>query len=408
MQSISLKQTFSAFRHYNYRLWFFGQLFSLIGTWMQSTAQGFLVYSLTGSAAYLGIVSFAAGIPTWLFTLFGGVAADRISRRKLLMITQTSMLILAVILAALVFTHVIQPWMIILLAFLLGIANAFDGPARMAFVVELVDDRNDMTNAIALNSSMFNLATVVGPAVAGFTYAWFGPAWCFLLNGISFIAVVIALAFMRIKPTVFAERKTKTFFEIKESIKYVYANKIILVLIASMGVVSVFGFGMLTLAPVWAVTILHGDATTNGFLLSARGLGALIGALTVAALGAQGIRGKMWNLGSFLLPVLLIIFALSPWLAAALLLLVGIGFGLMLMANNTNALIQTSIPDEMRGRVMAVYTMVFMGGMPIGSLILGALASIIPPQTAVLISGVILLAFAIFTWLANPQIRQLS
>jgi MFS family permease len=408
MQSISLKQTFSAFRHYNYRLWFFGQLFSLIGTWMQSTAQGFLVYSLTGSAAYLGIVSFAAGIPTWLFTLFGGVAADRISRRKLLMITQTSMLILAVILAALVFTHVIQPWMIILLAFLLGIANAFDGPARMAFVVELVDDRNDMTNAIALNSSMFNLATVVGPAVAGFTYAWFGPAWCFLLNGISFIAVVIALAFMRIKPTVFAERKTKTFFEIKESIKYVYANKIILVLIASMGVVSVFGFGMLTLAPVWAVTILHGDATTNGFLLSARGLGALIGALTVAALGAQGIRGKMWNLGSFLLPVLLIIFALSPWLAAALLLLVGIGFGLMLMANNTNALIQTSIPDEMRGRVMAVYTMVFMGGMPIGSLILGALASIIPPQAAVLISGVILLAFAVFTWLANPQIRQLS
>jgi MFS family permease len=185
-------RTFAALKHSNYRLWFQGQLVSLFGTWMQTTAQGFLVFELTHSPEYLGYVGFAAGIPTWLFTLYGGVIADRVPRRTLLTVTQTSMMVLAFILAGLVFSHLVQPWHILALAFLLGVANSFDAPARQAFVGEMVA-REDLTNAIALNATMFHMATAVGPAVAGFTYALFGPGWCFTLNGLSFIAVIAAL-----------------------------------------------------------------------------------------------------------------------------------------------------------------------------------------------------------------------
>jgi MFS family permease len=408
MQGISFKQTFSAFRHYNYRLWFFGQLFSMVGTWMQSTAQGYLVFTLTNSAVYLGIVSFAAGAPSIVFSLFGGVIADRISRRTLLVITQTSMLVLAFILAGLVFANVVQPWMILILAFLLGVANAFDAPARQAFVVELVDDRTDLVNAIALNASMFNLATVVGPAVAGFTYAWVGPAWCFTINGISFVAVITALLFMHIKPMPAPENRPSAIAQIKESVQYVLSKQTVLMLMIGLGVVSIFGFGILNFMPVWAVNVLHGDVTTNGFLLSARGLGALIGALTVAALGAQRIRGKLWTWGSFVLPALLIVFAISPWLTPALLLMMGVGWSLMWVTNNANSLIQTSIPDEMRGRVMALYTVVFQGGAPLGSLLIGGITSTTNAPLAVIICGIMLLGFAVFIWITNPQMRTLE
>ena len=194
----SVRRTFIALKYPNYRLWFGGQLISLVGTWMQATAQGYLVYTLTGSAKWLGLVGFAAGVPSWLFTLYGGVIADRIPRRTLLLITQTVMMILAFILTGLVYWNIVQPWQIVLLAFLLGIANAFDAPARQSFVVELVD-RPDLTNAIAINSTMFNLATVVGPAVAGLTYAAFGAAMCFAINGLSFLGVIIALLLMKLK-----------------------------------------------------------------------------------------------------------------------------------------------------------------------------------------------------------------
>jgi len=404
---ISLKSTFSAFRHYNYRLWFFGQLFSLVGTWMQSTAQGFLVYSLTGSPAYLGLVSFASGIPL-IFSLYGGVIADRIPRRTLMIITQSAMLILAFILAGLVLLQIIQAWMVIILSFFLGIANAFDAPARMAIIVDLVEDRADLTNAIALNSTMFHLAFIVGPAAAGFTYSWFGPGWCFAINGVSFIAVIIALLFMRIKTLPTAEYHGPVHIEIRDSLNYVKSNKSVLMLIASLGIIAIFGFGVLNLTPVWAVDVLHGDVTTNGFLLSARGLGALIGTLTVAALGVHRIRGKMWTLGSFVLPFLLIVFALSPWLLVSLLLLVGIGWSLMFIVNNTNALVQTSIPDVMRGRVMALYSLVFEGGIPLGSLLAGALATVIDIRVIVVICGLLLFIFALFTWLANPQLREMK
>ncbi|MDP2994787.1 MAG: MFS transporter, partial [Anaerolineales bacterium] len=248
---LRLQETFASLKHYNYRLWFFGQIVSLVGTWMQSTAQGYLIYQLTGSPAYLGLVGFVGGLPAWLFTLYGGVVADRISRRNMMVITQTAMLVLAFILAALTFTNAVQPWHIIVLAFLLGVANAFDAPARVAFVTELVS-REDMTNAIALNSTMFNIATVVGPSVAGLTYAAFGPAWCFTLNGISFIAVIVALLFMRIKPIVQPSRRATVLADLKEGLRYVFSHSLILSLIGSVGLVSIFGIGMLTLLPAWA------------------------------------------------------------------------------------------------------------------------------------------------------------
>ena len=292
-----LRQTFAALQYRNYRIWFTGQLLSLVGTWMQTTAQGYLVYELTKSPVYLGYVGFAAGIPTWLFTLYGGLIADRMSRRTMLIITQTSMMLLAFILAFLVFLQIIQPWMIVLLALCLGIANAFDAPARVSFVAELVDHK-DLTNAIALNSTMFNSATVVGPAIAGIAYASLGPAWCFTVNGISFLAVIIALLLMRLPKSYTDVKRTSAIRDIKEGFRNAIDNRTIRILIINMGFLSMFGLSLMTLLPAWSSDILNGNATTYGLLLSARGIGALIGALMIASLSSRNVRGKLWMVGN--------------------------------------------------------------------------------------------------------------
>jgi MFS family permease len=402
---VRFQETFAAMKHYNYRLWFFGQLVSLMGTWMQSTAQGYLIYQLTGSTAYLGLVGFIGGVPALVFTLFGGVIADRISRRNMMVITQSSMLILAFILAALAFTHVVQPWHILVLAFLLGVANAFDAPARVAFVMELVS-REDMTNAIALNSTMFNIATVVGPSVAGLTYAAFGPAWCFTLNGISFIAVIGALLFMRIKPIIPPDRRATVMADLKEGLSYVFSHPLILSLIGSIGMVSIFGIGMMTLLPAWATDILHGDVTTNGWLVSARGFGSMVSALMLAYLGSRRYRGKLWTVGAFIMPVMLFIFALIHWLPLALVALVGVGWSFMMIMNNSNAMMQSQVPDHLRGRVMSVYTLVFFGSMPLGSLFAGAFAQKFNEPLTVMVGAGILMAMAIGSWIFLPGIRR--
>jgi MFS family permease len=402
-----LNQTFAALKYYNYRLWFSGQLVSLFGTWMQSTAQGYLVFQLTGSPAYLGYVGFAAGLPSWLFMLYGGVAADRMSRRNLLLLTQTAMMILAFILAALTFTRLVQPWHIILLAFLLGTANAFDAPARMAFVRELVD-RADMTNAIALNATMFNMGTVLGPAMAGLTYALYGPAWCFTINGLTFFAVITALLFMRIRPALSAAHLNSALSDIQAGFRYVAGHPTIRILILNLGLVSLFGLGFITLMPAWAVTVLGGDATTNGYLFSARGLGALTGALMIAALGRIKFKGKLLTLGSFTMPAILLLFSLTRWLPLSMLALVGVGWGFMVMANMSNALVQTHVPDELRGRVMGIYTLTFFGFMPIGSLLNGALAARIGAPVTILANSLLLLAFAAVIWLRFPNLRALE
>jgi predicted MFS family arabinose efflux permease len=403
--NLQLSDTFAALKHYNYRLWFIGQMVSLMGTWMQSTAQGYLIYQLTNSPVYLGLVGFVGGLPTWLFTLFGGVVADRIPRRTLMVITQTAMMILAFVLGVLTFTHTVQPWHILVLAFLLGVANAFDSPARVSFVIELVP-RTDMTNAIALNSTMFNIATVVGPSVAGLTYAAFGPAWCFTINGLSFIAVIAALLLMRFKLEAPPPRRSNAMADAVEGLRYVFTNKMVLSLTGAVGLVSVFGFGLMNLFPVWATDVLHGDVTTNGLLVSARGFGALVSALMLASLGKHRVRGKMWMAGALVMPVALFVFSWVRWIPLSLGILVVIGWGLMMITNNSNALIQSDVPDALRGRVMGVFALVFNGAIPIGALVAGAAAERIGAPWTATISAIVLFISAVAAWIFLPDIRR--
>ena len=404
-KAIRWQETFAALRHPNYRLWFLGQLVSMIGTWMQNAAQGYLVYELTRSPAYLGYVGFAAGFPSWLFTLYGGVVADRISRRNLLVITQAAMMVLAFLLAGLVFSGHIQAWHIVLMAFLLGTANAFDAPTRQAFVVELVE-RQDLTNAIALNATMFNSAAIVGPAVAGITYALLGPAWCFTINGLSFIAVITALLLMSIQPVSRAVYRGSALSELREGLQFVVSNSTVRILIGSLAVVSVFSMGIMPLLPAWAVNILDGDVKTNGLLLSARGIGALIGALSLASLGIFKIKGKLWTIGSFAMPVVLLVFAFVRWLPLSMLLLAGLGTSQMILFNSSNAMVQMRIPDHLRGRVMSIFTLSFFGFMPLGSLVAGTLADRLGEPATILISALVLLAYAAFVWLRLPALRS--
>ncbi|MGA2588147.1 MAG: MFS transporter [Candidatus Aminicenantales bacterium] len=401
------RQTFTALKYPNYRMWFWGQMVSLFGSWMQTTAQGFLIFELTHSPAYLGLVGFASGVPTWLFMLYAGVVADRISRRRLMIMTQTAMMALAFITAGLAFSHWIRPWHIIVLAFGFGAANAFDAPARQAMVQELVHS-DDMTNAIALNSAMFNTSVALGPAVGGLTYALFGPAWCFTINGLSFIAVIAALSAMKLKPLEGQARRGFILADLKEGLHYVVTHAMIRTLISLVGVVSTFGMAFAILMPAWAVKILHGNATTNGFLQSARGIGALACALLIASLGRFKFRGKLLTFGSFALPVLLIIFSFIRGPVFSFLFLIGIGFALILIFNMANASVQTLTPDALRGRVMSIYSLVFFGAMPIGALIVGWMATKIGEPATLVIGASITMVYAGLLWIFFPKLRHLQ
>lgn len=402
----TVQQTFAALRHPNYRLWFLGQLISLAGSWMQTTAQGYLVFELTQSPAFLGYVGFAAGIPSWVFILYGGVIADRVPRRTVIMLAQSAMMVLAFTLAGLVVTGLVQPWHVIVLALLNGVANAFDAPARQAFVVELVE-RDDLTNAIALNSTMFNAAAVVGPAIAGVIYALLGPAWCFTLNGLSYLAVIAALLAMHLPAFVAKPRVGSTTDQLRLGLSYVKGEHATRTLILNMAVVGLFGISLVTLFPAWSVNVLGGDVRTNGLLLSARGLGAMSGALMIASMGQRAARGRVWTIGSFVLPLSMAAFAAVRWLPLSLALLVCLGWGFMVVANSSNALVQTRVPDDLRGRVMGIFTLTFFGGMPLGSLLAGAIAQRIgEPATVLVNASVVLLASMLIFW-RLPYIRKL-
>jgi MFS family permease len=388
------RDTFAALQHPNYRLWFVGQMVSLLGTWMQTTAQGFLVYELTRSSAYLGYVGFATGLPSWLFTLYGGVIADRVSRRGMLVVTQTAMMVLAFVLATLTWTHVVQPWHIVMLALLLGVANAFDAPARQAFVMELVG-REDLTNAIALNSTMFNIGTTVGPAAAGLVYAAFGPAWCFGINGLSFLAVIAALLAMRLPRRVIPRQVGSTMRALGEGLSFVAHHRQIRMLILGLAVTGLFGLSLMTLMPAWATRVLHGDASTNGYLLSARGLGSLAGAVMIAAFGRFKLKWRLLAIGRFVLPLAMLLFAAARLVPLALALLVVAGWAFMVVFNMTNALVQTYVPDELRGRVMGVYSLTFLGLLPVGSLLAGSLATHFGEAFAAMLGAAFILLFAL-------------
>jgi predicted MFS family arabinose efflux permease len=400
-------RTFAALRHPNYRLWFLGQLVSLVGTWMQITAQSFLIYELTRSTAYLGYVGFANGLPSWLFMLYGGVVADRVAKRNLLRITQSTMMLLALILAGLTVTGIVQAWHVLVLAVALGTANAFDAPAGGAFVFELVE-RDDVTNAIALNASQFNLATVVGPAIAGLTYAAFGAAWCFALNAVSFIAVLIALSLMRLPPPDLAPRTQSAFAQLSEGVRYTVSHPLLRSLMAVPAITALFGMAYVTLLPAWAVDVLGGDATTNGLLQSARGAGSLVGALMIAALAHRARRGQWLTAGMVVYPVLLLVYAATRSLPLAMLVLVGVGWGGVVLFNSANTLVQSHVPDQLRGRVLAMFSLTFFGGMPLGALWAGPLADLVGAPMTLVISSAILLVFAVLFWLFAPHVRRLA
>jgi len=403
-----LPVTFAAFRYPNYRRWFIGQALSLMGTWMQGVAQGWLVYELTGSRLALGVISFVSSIPTLFFMLPAGAIADRVSRRKMLIATQTAMMICAFIMAFLAGTKLLLVWHIAFLGFLLGVANAFDSPARLALTVELVDDRRDLQNAIALNSTMFNLARVVGPAIGGVILAAVGAAWCFFLNGVSFVAVLIALAEMRLNEPIQPPRTRHFLAEIGDGLRYVRDASVIRVLVAMVSVLSIFGFSYSVLMPAYAVDVLGVGEAGLGALSAAAGVGALIGSLAVASLTHSRRKGWQLTFGSFLFPIALLAFAFSRSFLLSLVILVFVGFGFIMQNTTSNTLVQALVPDHLRGRVMSVYALMFMGTMPIGSLVAGSVAQAVGTTATVLLGALVTLAFAVYVFIFQPQVRRLE
>jgi MFS family permease len=394
-----------AFKHRNYRLFFGGQLISLSGTWMQSLAQAWLVYRLTGSAILLGFVAFAGQFPVFLFATLGGAFADRHSRHRILVATQTTSMLLALVLAALTLAHRVQVWHVFVLAAILGLVNAFDIPTRQAFVVEMVG-REDLINAIALNSSMFNGARIIGPALAGVLVATIGEGWCFFANGISYLAVIIGLLLMKIKTRGSIPFPGSTLTSIIEGFGYVGRTGPVRSLLFLLGLVSLLGLPYMVLMPIFADQILHGGARGLGLLMGASGVGALIGALSLAARsGARGL-GRLVAVSAAGFGASLILFSLSRsfWLSAALLL--PVGFCMIVEMASSNTLIQTLVPDNLRGRVMAVYGMMLMGMAPFGALLAGALAHQLSAPVTVALGGAVCIVAAAVFGLRLPVFRR--
>jgi len=395
--------TLRALRHRNFQLFFSGQLISLIGTWMQTVAQSWLVYRLTGSALLLGAVGFASQIPVFLVATIGGTTADRVNRQRLVIATQTAAMLLAAILAWLTLTDLIQVWHIFVLAALLGVVNAFDIPGRQSFLVDMVG-KEDLMNAIALNSSMFNGARIIGPAVAGILVARIGEGWCFAANALSYIAVIVGLKLMKVHcPPRTSGRSPIE--DIIEGFHWVAKTKIIRALLLLLGLVSLVGMPYTVLMPIFADRILHGGARGLGILMTATGVGALCGALTLATkTGVKGL-GRWVAIACASFGISLFLFSFSRWFWVSVALLVPAGYSMMLQMACSNTLIQTMVPDQLRGRVMAVYSMMFMGMAPIGALLGGAFAHRMGAPLTVALGGVTCVLGAILFGRALPELR---
>ena len=387
-----------ALRHPNYRLFFGGQLISLTGTWMQMVAQSWLVYRLTGSAVLLGFVGFSGQIPVFLLAPLGGSVADRLNRRRILVATQTIAMLLAFLLAALTLTGHVQVWHVFVLAALLGITNAFDIPTRQAFVVDMVG-KEDLINAIALNSSMINGARIVGPAMAGVLLDALGEGWCFFANGVSFLAVIAGLLLMNMTTQTRVPLPGSPLASIIEGFRYIKHTRPILALLLLLGLVSLMGMPYAVLMPIFADQILHGGARGLGLLMGATGVGALAGSLILAAKSGIHGLGRWIALAAMGFGISLVLFSLSRffWLSAALLL--PVGFCMIIEMASSNTLIQSLVSDELRGRVMAVYSMMFMGMAPFGALLAGALAHSLGAPSTVALGGVACIVGAlVFMW----------
>ena len=387
--------TFSAFKSRNYRLFFIGQSISLIGTWMQKTVVSWVIYSLTHSKFMLGFTLFANMFPSFLFSFIGGVVADRYNRYKLLLLTQVVSMIQAVLLTALIFFNHYTVSEIIWLSVMLGIINAFDVPARQSLVYDMVSDKKDLPNALALNSSMVNLSRLIGPAIAGIVIEQYGNAFCFGLNALSFVAVIISLLLMKL-PVYVANPRTKNILgELKDGFSYIKRTPDIAFVIAMLALVSFLVLPFSSLMPVYAKDVFHGNASTYGTLNSVIGLGAFSGALFLASLKPTTNFRKVLAINTFVFGAGLVLFAFTTFYPLALVFAVIAAFGMMSQITISNTVIQTTVDPAMRGRVISIYAMAFFGMQPFGGLVIGSISEKIGVEATILAEGIIALLIGV-------------
>lgn len=387
--SEELKNTFRSLKYRNFRLYFTGQSISLLGTWIQRITMPWLVYHLTGSALLLGIVGFAGQIPTFILSPFAGALTDRYYKYKLLIVTQILSMIQALLLAFLYFLKIINVWHILVLSIFLGCINAFDMPGRQSFIIKLIDNKNDLGNAIALNSTIVNIARLLGPSLAGILIATTNEGICFLINGLSYIFVIASLLSMNVKEDEINNNENSIWQDIKDGFKYVYSNNTIRSILLLLGLISLMGMPYTVLMPVFVKKILLSDSYTFGFLMGATGIGALIGTIYLAS--QKNIENilKLITLSAGIFGFGLIAFSFSRHISISIILMIIIGFGMILNMASSNTMLQTLSEDNFRGRVMSFYTMAFMGTAPFGSLLAGSMASSIGVANTILISGII-------------------
>lgn len=402
-----LKNIFRSLQYRNYRLFFGGQSLSLIGTWIQRITIPWLVYRLTDSAFLLGFVGFAGQLPTFILAPFAGVLTDRWNRYRILIITQVLSMLQALILAFLYFTGNIEIWNILLLSVILGCINALDTPARQSFVIEMVDDKKDLGNAIALNSSMVNSARLLGPSIAGVMIASLGEGACFLLNGLSYLFVIWSLVSMKVKPQIQYKENPGVLRALKEGFKYTFGFAPIKSIILLLALISLMGMPYSVLMPVFAKNIFHGGSHIYGFLMGASGIGALMGAIYLASKRSVLGLEKMIPLSATVFGIGLISFSLSRFFALSMILMVATGLGMMMQMACSNTILQTITDDDKRGRVMSFYTMAFMGTAPFGSLLAGSLASLIGAPNTLLVGGVVCVIGATIFAIRLPAIKKM-
>jgi MFS family permease len=396
---VGISRAWRAMRHRNFRLFFGGQSISLIGTWMTRLATSWLVYRLTGSAFLLGIVGFAGQIPTFLLAPFAGVWVDRLNRRRVLVVTQILAMLQSFVLAVLTLTKHITIYEIIWLSMFQGMINAFDMPGRQAFLVEMVEDREDLGNAIALNSSMVNMARLVGPSLAGLVIAVSGEGVCFLIDGISYLAVIGSLLAMQLRPAAIKRVTASMLVQLREGWDYVAGFAPIRTILTLFALVSLMGWPFTVLMPIFASKILKGGPHTLGFLMGGVGVGALVSALSLAIRKSVLGLGRMIYIATGMFGVALIFFGLSKNFWLSLLCMLFCGFGMMQQMAASNTIIQTIVDGDKRGRVMSFYTVAFVGMAPFGSLLAGAMANAIGAPRTVMVSGACCIAGAI--WFAS-------
>ena len=397
---------FSSLSIRNFRVYWLGMLVSLTGTWIQQVAQSWLVFQLTNSALLLGVVGFLNSIPVLILSLFGGVLADRLNKRVILITTQVAFMLLAFILAILTQFKVITPFQIIIIAILNGVVMAFDAPARQSIVVEFVGKQH-LFNAIALNSVAFNSSRVIGPALAGILVAAIGMSGCFYINGISFLAVIIALYSINMGRRQ-SVSKSSAFKDLRDGLVFIKGNRLILALIAIIAVVSLFGVAHVILMPIFANDILKVGVKGLGVLMSSAGCGALLGALILARLGDFRYKGKLLLFSAMLFSISLIIFSLSRAYLLSIFALILIGLSSVTAMALVNTILQVKVEDRFRGRVMSVYMLTFAGMMPFGNLIAGSLAHTMGVSFAVLSGGIICTVFFAFISIAYPAVRKIN